>query len=110
MKLPNAENAVVEIAKLRDYCLSSTHFRGRNKARVFQAALGITLDDAFELQAVLKQAAKEGNAMQGVSDLHGTRYIIDFEWSRNERTARIRSAWIVPANEAPPRFLTRYVL
>ncbi len=36
MKLPNAENAVVEIAKLRDYCLSEDHLRGRHKARVLR--------------------------------------------------------------------------
>lgn len=35
MKLPNADRAVVGLAKLRDYCLSPTHPRGRHKARVF---------------------------------------------------------------------------
>jgi hypothetical protein len=55
--LPNAENAIVEIAKLRDYCLSPTHLRGRHKARVFQSALKLAFDDATELQAALKQAA-----------------------------------------------------
>ena len=57
MKLPNAEQAIVEMSRLVDYCLSSTHFRGRNKARVFQSALGLTVDDAIELQEKLKQAA-----------------------------------------------------
>jgi hypothetical protein len=40
MKLPNGERAVVDIRKLRDYCLSAKHRRGRHKARVFEAALG----------------------------------------------------------------------
>jgi uncharacterized protein DUF6883 len=110
MKLPNAENAVVEMTKIRDYCLSTTHFRGKNKARVFQSIFGFTVDDAFEFQALLKKAAKEGDAVQGASDSFGTRYIIDFELSRNNRTARIRSCWMLPKNEAPPRFLTCYVL
>lgn len=35
MKLPNGEGAIVELAKLRDYCLSQSHPRGRHKARVF---------------------------------------------------------------------------
>ncbi|MBI3424605.1 MAG: hypothetical protein HY011_16850 [Acidobacteria bacterium] len=48
MKLPDAENAVVELAKLRDYSLNLSHERGGHKARVFQAALG---------QAALGQAA-----------------------------------------------------
>jgi hypothetical protein len=42
MSLPNGERAIVEVAKLRDYCLSPTHPRGRHKARVFAASLGIT--------------------------------------------------------------------
>ena len=40
MKLPNADRAVVEIEKLRDYCLSSSHPRGRHKARVFCHCFG----------------------------------------------------------------------
>ncbi len=46
MRLPNAERAVVDIAKLRDYCLNFEHPRGRHKARVFAAALGLTTADA----------------------------------------------------------------
>lgn len=37
MKLPNGDRAVVDIVKLTDYCLSTTHPRGRHKARVFAA-------------------------------------------------------------------------
>jgi hypothetical protein len=40
MTLPNARNAVV-VAKLRDYCLNSTHPEGKHKARVFKEKLGI---------------------------------------------------------------------
>ena len=40
MKLPNGDRAVIDIAKLRDYCLSPDHLRGRHKARVFAAAQG----------------------------------------------------------------------
>ena len=56
MKLPNADRAVIEIEKLRDYCLSSSHPRGRHKARVFVTALGITADDAEELKRNRKEA------------------------------------------------------
>jgi hypothetical protein len=37
VKLPHVELAVVDIAKLRDYCLNADHLRGRHKARVFAA-------------------------------------------------------------------------
>lgn len=32
MHIPNAEQAVVDIRKLREYCLSMTHPRGKHKA------------------------------------------------------------------------------
>ena len=44
---------VVEIAKLRDYCLSDTHPRGRHKARVFRSRLGLSASDAEWLRQSL---------------------------------------------------------
>jgi hypothetical protein len=41
MKLPGGIAAIVEISKLRDYCLDPHHPRGRYKARVFLSALGL---------------------------------------------------------------------
>ena len=35
MKLPNADRAVIDAAKLRGYCLNADHPRGKQKARVF---------------------------------------------------------------------------
>ncbi len=46
MKLPNAENAVIDIKKLRDYCLNPNHPEGKHKARVFLEKLDIGRDDA----------------------------------------------------------------
>jgi hypothetical protein len=46
MKLPNAENAVVDIAELRDYTLSPNHPEGKHKARAFLEKLGLERTDA----------------------------------------------------------------
>jgi hypothetical protein len=56
MILPNAERAVVDIRKLRDYCLNPLHEEGKHKARLFMAALGMTDKDADGLRALLWQA------------------------------------------------------
>jgi len=56
MKLPNAENAVVDIGKLRDYCLNSNHPEGKHKARRFLEKLGLGKDDAGRLQAIILEA------------------------------------------------------
>ena len=110
MKLPSSEDAIVELAKLRDYCLSQSHPRGRHKARVFLSVLAMTAADAEELRTALLNAAREGNAVPGASDLYGIRYIIDFELKRSEKAASIRSSWIVLTGESAPRFVTCFVL
>jgi hypothetical protein len=50
LKLPNAENAIVDIAKIRDYCLNPDHPEGKHKARVFLNKLGVTKSDADHLR------------------------------------------------------------
>jgi len=110
MTLPNAARAVVDIRKLRDYCLSDSHPRGRHKARVFREVLGLTAADAEAFRADLLEAARTGEATVGEADEHGQRYALDFfmEWRR--QSATVRSAWIVRAGEDFPRLTSCYVL
>lgn len=110
MKLPNGEAAIVDIRKIREYCLSKEHPRGRHKARVFELALGMKDEHSEELRDSLKEAAMKEDATLGVSDRYGTRYIIDLDLERGGRRARIRSCWIVLRDENQPRFVTSFVL
>jgi hypothetical protein len=109
MKLPGGEQAVVDLAKLRDYCLSTRHARGRHKARVFASVLGITSTDAEFLRMELLRAAREIDATAGDIDEHGARYTIDFEVVRGDRRAAVRSSWIVLRDETVPRLTSCYV-
>ena len=59
-KLPNADIAIIELTKLRDYCLSPQHPRGRHKAWRFKDLLGLTAKDADWL----KQKLLAGVAIQ----------------------------------------------
>ena len=63
MKLPNAQNAVVNIAKLRDYSLNPNHPEGKHKARAFREKLRIRRDDAELLRGLILEAvlAAEGS-------------------------------------------------
>ncbi len=108
-RIPNGERAVVEIEKLRDYCLSPTHFRGRHKAKVFLARLGLTADDAKWLQDRLLQAVRQTRAQIGEKDRFGQRYLIDFEAMTDAGSAVIRSSWIMLTNEDFPRLTSCYV-
>ena len=102
MKLPNGARAIVEIRKLREYCLNPQHPRDRSEARVF-AAVGIREADAEELRTTLVAAASDGEAVPGAANPYGQRYIVDFNMARRGRAVRIRSTWIVRAGEDLPR-------
>ena len=103
MVLPNAEHAMIDIAKLRDYCLSPNHPRGRHKARVFASVLGLTSNDAELLRTLLLQTITIHNATSTMQDVHGQRYVADVEIKTNVGQAMVRSAWIIRAGETVPR-------
>ncbi len=102
MKLPGGDRAIVDIAKLRNYCLNPAHPRGRHKARLFASLLNLTQEDAEFLRKHLLRVAREGNANPTLRDEFGQRYQIDFELTRGRR-ATIRSAWIVLRGERIPK-------
>ena len=91
MKLPNAERAVVDLEKLTNYCLSSEHPRGRHKARVFVAVLGLTTDTAIELRQGLLNAALIYEAALADQDEYGQRYVLDFLMTGPKGQGRVRS-------------------
>lgn len=78
MKLPHAESGIVDISKLRDYCLDPQHSRGKHKARVFRSAIGVTQDDAGELKEKIESRILNSDGLVGEGDPNGRRYIVDF--------------------------------
>lgn len=109
MKLPNGQRAIVDLRKLRDYCLNPDSPKGRHKARVFAAALGLRAADAPTLQAKLREIARTKDATPAELDLYGQRYTIDFEMMSEGGKAIIRSSWIVLRGKRTPRLTTCYV-
>lgn len=110
MRLPNPEIAVVDLRKLRDYCLNPEHPRGKHKAQVFSVALGLGADDAEELRETLLSAAGSEEAVTGEEDEYGKRYVLDFEMRSAVGTATVRSGWIVRHGEDFPRLTSCYVV
>src|SRR5262249_55535531 len=109
MLLPNGERAIVDLRKLREYCLNPDSARGRHKARVFAMALGITAAEAAKLRAKLLEVARTGDAQIGELDLYGQRYTIDFELETAVGKATVRSGWIIVHGKPAPRLTTCYV-
>ena len=110
MRVPNAESAVVDIRKLRDYCLNLNHEVGKHKARVFASALNLTEDNAEELQAALIEAVNTFDAEIGRLNKFGQHYTVDFEFERQGKRAVIRSGWIIDAGSNVPRLVTCLVV
>jgi hypothetical protein len=110
MKLPNADRAVVEINKLRDYCLSSNHPRGKHKAHLFAVVLGITVDDAEKLRQAILSAVLSEDTIPTERDEYGQRFVVDFIMTGRGKQAKVRTSWIVRTGENDPRLTSCYVL
>jgi hypothetical protein len=110
MKLPNFQNAVIDEAKLRDYCLNPQHPRGKHKARMFRSALGLTVKDTATLRQMILDGIAVFEAEIGEADEYGQRFTVDIDVVTQRRVVRIRSGWIVRKNEDFPRLTTSYVL
>lgn len=114
MKLPNAENAVIDIAKLRDYSLNPNHPEGKHKAAVFLEKLGIGRNDAERLRQGILEEILTAETTEQNPTAYGRRFIVDFQvsWSQGfvMCSAVMRSAWIIRNDEDFPRLTTCYLL
>jgi hypothetical protein len=108
--IPNSENAVVDIRKLRNYCLNPEHDEGKHKARLFSSILGMTTDNAEELQQIILKVVKTHEVSLGRRDEFGQRYTLDFTLEWQNRSATIRSGWIIEEGSDVPRLTTCYPL
>jgi len=110
MKLPNAKNAVIDIEKLRGYCLSSTHPKGKHKARLFVEKLGMDQDDAEILRQAIQKAILIAEATERKPTADGRIFKVDFAVGRGKGIiwyeAGVRSGWIIRNGEDFPRLTT----
>ena len=109
-RLPHSDEAILEIRKIEDYCLNSSHPRGRHKARVFREVLDLQRSDAERLRAVLLDAARSSEASKVATDAWGSHWRLDATVRRHGRSAVVRTIWIVRTGESVPRFVTCWVL
>ncbi len=109
MRLPNVENALIDVRKLTEYILDTADARGRHKARVFAAALGFTVENAGELRTAILKAVPDGECIIGELDFYGQRYRVDCKIKTETGEAVVRTAWIVRRDENFPRMTTCFV-
>ena len=73
-------------------------------------SVGIGQADAEVLRESLLAAAVSAEALSGLANPYGQRYIVDFDLVRQERSVRVRSTWMVRIGEDMPRLTSCYVL
>lgn len=110
MRLPNAEAAFIDLQKLTDYVLSSTHPRGGYKAEGFRRALHMHDTDAVTLRQLLKDGVREADATLMRTTDWGTLYSADVRIEWRGRRAMVRTAWIIRNDEYFPRLTTAYII
>ena len=107
MRIPGAERAVVDAAKIRDYLLSPEHRVGSAKARFF-AQLGFERQNWTVLQDELSGFATR-EAELGGSTRFGQKYVVAGTIRGPAgRVAALVVVWIVLNGEDFPRFVTAY--
>jgi hypothetical protein len=108
MRLPGAEHAICDAAKVRDYLLSHEHPVGRSKARFFES-LGFTRDEWPVLQAALFQLGREGESELGTALVFGQKFVVRGTIrGPSGESAQIVTVWILPTGEKKPRFITAH--
>lgn len=107
MKIPGAERAVLDPAKVRDYLLSREHPVGSAKARFF-AQLGFTQENWTALRDELHRFAGQ-DAELGAATRFGQKYLVHGTIAGpTGRSAAAATVWIILAGDDFPRLVTAY--
>jgi hypothetical protein len=106
MKLPNAERAIVDERKVREYLLSKSHPIGRFKA-AFLARAGFDAANWVDLRSAILDRARNGEAILGEASEYGQKYSISGILRGPSGIAlEVTTVWILPTPGAPPRLVT----
>ena len=109
INLPGAEQARIPTEKLTGYALDLDHPRGRHKARVFAAALGITANDwpylHDQILAGLPNALVRSTRITPFGVAYEVVVMID---GLNGATAAVVTTWMVE-DDSPPRLTSTWV-
>ena len=106
MTLPNADGAVIDPTKIRDYLLAAAHPVGRFKARFF-VSLGYAADQWERLQDDILAIARSGTVFGETVNTYGRKFEVDgILTGPSGRSAAVRTVWIIRPEEQFPRFVT----
>lgn len=107
-KVPNAERAIIDSAKLAGYLLSPVHPVGSSKAVWFRAR-GFDRANAGVLAQQLLRIVREEDVVATSDRPHGKHYVVrGMLIQRGIEVGAIRTVWIVKQPGGDPSFVTAY--
>ncbi len=108
MRLPVAERAIIDAAKIRDYLLSPLHPVGRFKATFF-GGIGYSRDDWERLARDIRAIVNVEEATPRESSRFGQKYEVRGTLvGPSGFQARVVTVWIILNGEHAPRFVTAF--
>jgi len=108
MKLPNAEQAVVEREKIADYLLAASHPDNGGKAEFF-ARFGFRRDEWQTMAGALCKLAREAEVSVSSTSAHGQKFVIVGRIETpSGRSATVQTIWIMDTGAAAARLVTAY--
>lgn len=109
MQLITPESIEIPSARLTEYALNPAG--DKNKAKVFESALGYTLDNYQDLIDNIKEGIKKYPMEAHGKNLYGDLFHCDIEVTGpNGRTAVVRTGWIMKKETDFYRLTTIFVL
>ena len=106
--VPNADQAIVDAAKVEQYLLSRAHPIGRAKAEFF-ARFGFRQDAPEEFVDAVLAHVREHAIAETEGSYYGTKYRIDGPLgSPSGLNPRVSTVWIILNGELYPRFVTAF--
>lgn len=110
MRLPNAENSVVDELQLSSYLLNSDHPHGNHKAR-FLCRFGFTSKNLQEAAHAFLEHGRTHEVSGVVQTGFGPRYSVDGRLKTPDgRNPLVRTIWQMDTGEVAPRMITAYPL
>jgi hypothetical protein len=108
MKLPNAEQALVEREKIADYLLDAAHPDNGGKADFF-GRFGFRREEWKTLADALLKLAREAEVTSSSTSAHGQKFVIIGRIEApSGRAATVQTIWIVDSGTEAARLVTAY--
>lgn len=108
MRLPNADTAIVDPAKITAYSLNALNPQNGGKARLF-GQFGFSVSAWQTLADTLAEHPRVNDVRISTRSIYGVKYIVVCNFiTPDGRNPCMTSAWIVHTGQVTPRLVTAY--